>query len=213
MAQKHYSLTRLTEASALRASAPTPQLAPALTASAHTPQHASALNVMHALALTALLSGCSLFSPRPSAPDTPSPSSPPPDQPGTSSPLPPPPAAPPPQHAPLPPRENALSPATRSLVTQAKTLIAHGDFDGASSTLDRALRIEPNNPLLWTERGRLRLAESDAHQAEGCGRKALALASGDPNAQRQAGRLLADALRAQQRNQEAQEIESQPFMH
>jgi len=91
--------------------------------------------------------------------------------------------------------------------------MSHGDFDGASSTLDRALRIEPNNPLLWIERGRLRLAESDAHQAEGCGRKALALAGGDPNAQRQAGRLLADALRAQQRNQEAHEVESQPFMH
>lgn len=97
-------------------------------------------------------------------------------------------------------------------MTQARTLTAHGDFDGASATLDRALRIEPNNPLLWIERGRLRLAESDAHQAEGCGRKALALAAGDPNAQRQAGRLLADALRAQQRNQEAQELESQPFM-
>jgi len=117
------------------------------------------------------------------------------------------------QHSPLPPRENSLSPATRSLVTQAKTLLAHGDFDGASSTLDRALRIEPNNPLLWIERGRLRLAENDAHQAEGCGRKALALASGDPNAQRQAARLLSDALRAQQRNQEAQQVESQPFMH
>ena len=92
-------------------------------------------------------------------------------------------------------------------------MTAHGEFDGASATLDRALRIEPNNPLLWIERGRLRLAESDAHQAEGCGRKALALASGDPSAQRQAGRLLADALRAQQRNQEAQEVEGQPFMH
>ena len=54
--------------------------------------------------------------------------------------------------------------------------MSHGDLDGASSTLDRALRIEPNNPLLWIERGRLRLAEGDAHQAEGCGRKALALA-------------------------------------
>ena len=78
---------------------------------------------------------------------------------------------------------------------------------------DRALRIEPNNPLLWIELGRLRLAESDAHQAEGCGRKALALASGDPSTQKQAGMLLADALRAQRRNQEAHEVESQPFMH
>jgi uncharacterized protein HemY len=111
-----------------------------------------------------------------------------------------------------PPRENHLSAATSSLVTQARTLVSRGDLDGASSTLDRALRIEPNNPLVWIELGRLRLAESDAHQAEGCGRKALALASGDRGAQAQAGRLLADALRAQGRNQEAIEIERQPFM-
>jgi hypothetical protein len=125
-------------------------------------------------------------------------------------------AAPPNAPAPRPPppsRENSLSPATHSLVTQARTLLAHGDFDGASSTLDRALRIEPNNPLLWIELGRERLVESEPHQAEGCGRKALALASGDHAAQKQAGRLLADALRAQQRNQEARDVESQPFMN
>jgi len=115
-------------------------------------------------------------------------------------------------HAPPPPRENHLSPATLSLVTQARYMTSHGDIDGASSTLDRALRIEPNNPLLWIELGRLRLLESESHQAEGCGRKALALASGDQGTQRQAGRLLADALRAQQRNQEAHDLESQPFM-
>jgi predicted Zn-dependent protease len=112
-----------------------------------------------------------------------------------------------------PPRQNSLSPATLSLVTQARSLLAHGEFDGASSTLDRALRIEPSNPLLWIELGRLRLAERDPHQAEGCGRKALALASGDPSARRQAGRVLADALRAQGHNQEAREVESQPFMN
>jgi tetratricopeptide (TPR) repeat protein len=206
MAQKHHSLTRLTHASVPTTSAPN-----VLHASAQT---ASALNVLHAVAMTALLSGCSLFASRSTIPGTPSPGSASSAPPAASSPLPTPPASTPPsQHAPSPPRENSLSPATRSLVTQAKTLMSHGDFDGASSTLDRALRIEPNNPLLWIERGRLRLAESDAHQAEGCGRKALALASGDPNAQRQAGRLLADALRAQQRNQEAHEVESQPFMH
>jgi uncharacterized protein HemY len=118
---------------------------------------------------------------------------------------------PPPQQQPA--RENHLSTATRSLVTQAQTQIARGDLPAASSTLDRALRIEPNNPLLWIELGRLRLAESDAHQAEICGRKALALASGDRGTQSQAGRLLADALRAQRRNQEAREVESQPFMN
>jgi predicted Zn-dependent protease len=98
------------------------------------------------------------------------------------------------------------------LVTQARALVTRGDLDGASSTLDRALRIEPNNPLVWIEVGRLRLAENDAHQAESCARKALALASGDRVTQGQAGRVLADALRAQHRNPEALEVERQPFM-
>jgi uncharacterized protein HemY len=98
-------------------------------------------------------------------------------------------------------------------VIQARTQVARGDLPAASSTLDRAMRIEPNNPLLWIELGRLRLAESNAHQAEICGRKALGLATGDRRTQAQAGRLLADSLRAQRRNQEAREVESQPFMN
>ncbi len=166
------------------------------------------LKVAAALAATALLlSGCPAPAPRPSPPSSSVPS-----PPATgAAPSVPSPGAPTPRPPP-PPRENHLSPATRSLVAQAHTLSAHGDFDGASSTLERALRIEPNNPLLWIELGRLRLTENDAHQAVGCGRKALALASGDSASQRQAGRLLADALRAEGHNQEAREIESQPFM-
>ena len=164
--------------------------------------HRSLKTLAPALAAAAvLLSGCPAPSQRPSNPiPGPEPS-------GPLTPVP-----PPPPRAPPAPRENHLSPATLSLVTQSRTLASRGDLDGASSTLDRALRIEPNNPLLWIELGRLRLAENDAHQAEGCGRKALALASGDHGTQAQAGRLLADALRAQRRNQEAIEIERQPFM-
>jgi tetratricopeptide (TPR) repeat protein len=152
--------------------------------------HRSLRALAAVLAAAVLVSGCP--APSPSGPLTPIP--------------------PPAPRAPPAPRENHLSPATRSLVTQSRTLASHGDLDGASSTLDRALRIEPNNPLLWIELGRLRLAESDAHQAESCGRKALGLASGDHGTQAQAGRLLADALRAQRRNQEAIDIERQPFM-
>jgi tetratricopeptide (TPR) repeat protein len=166
--------------------------------------HRSLRTLAAVLAVAALLGGCPAPSQRPQPQGNPIP------EPQPSGPLTPTPPTPP--RAPPPPRENHLSPATRSLVTQSRTLASHGDLDGASSTLDRALRIEPNNPLLWIELGRLRLVESDAHQAEGCGRKALALASGDHAAQAQAGRLLADALRAQRRNQEAIEIERQPFM-
>jgi len=167
------------------------------------------LKLAATLTAAALLSGCPAPAPRPPPPSSPLPS---PLSSGSPSSLRSSPSAPAPR-PPAPSRENRLSPATQSLVTQARTLVAHGDLDGASSTLDRALRIEPNNPLLWIELGRLRLTENDAHQAEGCGRKALALASGDRSTQRQAGRLLADALRAQRRNQEAREVESQPFMN
>ena len=97
-------------------------------------------------------------------------------------------------------------------MTQAHEQATRGDLDGASLTLDRALRIEPNNPLIWAELGKVRLAENDSHQAEVCARKALALASGDRAAQAQAGRVLIDALRAQGRNQEAHEIEGRAFM-
>ena len=162
------------------------------------------------MAAALVIGGCSLFRPNRVPDEGPTehstqPQSRPESQPPPESP---PQAAQPPRPLP-PPRENHLSPATHSLVDQAHAQIARGDLPAASSILDRALRIEPNNPLLWIELGRLRLAENDAHQAEGCGRKALALASGDHAAQGHAGRLLADALRAQQRNQEAREVESQ----
>jgi len=171
--------------------------------------HRSLRTLAAALAAAVLLSGCPAPSRRPEPPSNPIPEPHPsgPLTPGPLTPIP-----PPPPRAPPSLRENHLSPATLSLVTQSRTLASHGDLDGASSTLDRALRIEPNNPLLWIELGRLRLLESDAHQAEGCARKALSAASGDHGTQAQAGRLLADALRAQRRNQEAIEIERQPFM-
>ena len=172
--------------------------------------HASLRTCAVLLAAAALTAGCSLFRPTvpspPPAATQPSLPSQPPMLPPAPAPLTPRPPAP-------PAHENTLSPATRALVTQANAQAAHGDLPAASSTLERALRIEPNNPLLWIELGRLRLSENDPHQAEVCGRKALALASADRGAQGQAGRLLADALRAQRRNQEAREVESQPFMN
>jgi Flp pilus assembly protein TadD len=174
------------------------------------PSHSLIARAAAALAVCIALSGCPNPAPRP---DLAAAASPIPQTSAIVQPAQPNPSEPQrPAAAPPPVRENHLSAATLSLVTQSRQLSSHGDLDGASSTLDRALRIEPNNPLVWIELGRLRLAESNPHQAESCGRKALALASGDRAAQRQAGRLLADALRAQQRNQEAHAVENQPFM-
>jgi cytochrome c-type biogenesis protein CcmH/NrfG len=88
-------------------------------------------------------------------------------------------------------------------VAQAHRQSQAGDFGTAAITLERALRIEPSNPLLWIELGQVRLGEGNAGQADSMGRKALALATGDPRAQSSAWRLIAEALRVRGRNQEA----------
>jgi hypothetical protein len=105
-------------------------------------------------------------------------------------------------------REYQLGTASRSLVTQAQTQAANGNYGGAAASLERALRIEPSNPLLWIELGKIRQAEGNHAQAESMGRKAVSLATGDPRAQASAWRLVADSLRARGRVQQAQEAEA-----
>ena len=102
-----------------------------------------------------------------------------------------------------PPRQFHLGAASRALVTQAQAQAKSGDFGQASATIERALRIEPENPLLWIELGRMRLGAGDAQQADAMGRKALTLGTGDPSAQAGAWRLIADSLQARGRNSEA----------
>ena len=148
------------------------------------------------LTVAALIGACTLVSPRQTPPTPPSSSSLPPPPPPPAASQPPLQPAPPAARAPPPARHIGLLAASSALVKLAHTQAAQGDYPAASSTLDRALRIEPNNALLWIELGRIRLAEGDAHQAESCGRKALALATGDAAVHEQAGRLVADAQQA-----------------
>jgi|SRR5579863_2303362 len=114
-----------------------------------------------------------------------------------------PPPAPPEQPSPPAPRQFHLGTASRALVAQAYAQAKGGDFGQASATIERALRIEPENALLWIELGRMRLGAADAEQADGMGRKALSLASGDPAAQASAWRLIADSLQARGRTSQA----------
>jgi len=115
----------------------------------------------------------------------------------------------PPVTAPLPkerPRTPpaTLSPASRALVSQAEAQRKRGDLPGATVSLERALRIEPRNPLLWIEMGRLRMDQQNYAQAESTARKALSMAVGDDHTQAQAWQLIGDSLKARGRNPEAQ---------
>lgn len=57
--------------------------------------------------------------------------------------------------------------AVVSLVDAARNDAAGGKLDSASASLERALRIEPNNPALWQELAKLRLQQGQYQQAEG----------------------------------------------
>lgn len=98
-----------------------------------------------------------------------------------------------------------LSSASRALVNQAQAQRRNGDLPGATVSLERALRIEPNNPLLWIEMGRLRMDQRNFPQAENMGRKALSISVGDDTTQSAAWTLIADSLRARGRNPQAEE--------
>lgn len=111
---------------------------------------------------------------------------------------------------PLPPpivREHKLSPASQALVSQAQKQTAGGNYPVAAASIERALRIEPNNPQLWVELGKVRKAEGNYPQAENMARKALTMASGDGKSQSAAWQLIADSYRARGKNQEAVEAQ------
>jgi len=96
---------------------------------------------------------------------------------------------PPPVPRPTPP----ASPASQSLLTESRRYQAAGQYPQAAAAIERALRIEPRQPVLWLELGQIRLQEGNAAQAESMARKALSLASGDATLEGQAMELIARA--------------------
>jgi len=109
------------------------------------------------------------------------------------------------QHAPA--RQFHLSSASSALVAQSRSQASSGNYVAANATLERAQRIEPNNPLVWIEIGQVQLQEGNAVQAGNTGKKALQLASGDPGTQAQAWHLIADSLKAQGKDADAADAE------
>ena len=160
------------------------------------------------LIMFSVLGGCAL--PPPYQPPKPAPV-PPPVQPQPApvetqpAPAPAPVEQPPP---PPPAREPTLNPASRALVAQAQTQIAAKNFSVAAGVLERALRIEPENPLLWIELGKVRQAEGNFQQAENMGRKAVSMTTAAPKARSNAWLLIAESYRSRGRNSEAEEAKA-----
>lgn len=85
------------------------------------------------------------------------------------------------------------NPAVVALFDQARTQSSAGQGEAAGSSLERALRIEPRNPVLWQELARLRLAQGQYRQAENLAAKANALAGDDQRLRAENWRIIGQA--------------------
>jgi tetratricopeptide (TPR) repeat protein len=65
-----------------------------------------------------------------------------------------------------PPVQPSGNTAVITLLNNAQSLAAAGRMDEAGENLERALRIEPRNPVLWQKLARVRLVQGRYRQAE-----------------------------------------------
>lgn len=84
-----------------------------------------------------------------------------------------------------------------ALLTTAQQQQAGGDLNGASSSLERAQRVAPREPQVLYRLAQVRMAQSDAPQAEQFARRGLSLANGRPDLQASLWALIGDARAAQ----------------
>ena len=83
--------------------------------------------------------------------------------------------------------------AVVALVNSARTDMASNKFDAAGATLERALRIEPRNPVLWQELAHIRMQQGQYQQAESLASKSNGLASDNRTLRAQNWRLIGQA--------------------
>ncbi|MDE1463180.1 tetratricopeptide repeat protein [Spartinivicinus poritis] len=67
------------------------------------------------------------------------------------------------------------NPAARRLIDRALEQRASGDLEAAAATLERALRVAPNDPEVYYELASIRLSQQNYAQAEQLARRGLSL--------------------------------------
>lgn len=85
------------------------------------------------------------------------------------------------------------SPAVGALVIAANENSRSGNVDVASSSIDRALKIEPRNPSLYYKLALLRLKQSKPQEAEDLAKKSALLAGKDRELKKHSWLLIAHA--------------------
>jgi predicted Zn-dependent protease len=87
-------------------------------------------------------------------------------------------------------------PAVVALLEHAEQQANAGDLESAAVTLERAIRIDSRNPVLWHHLATVRLAEGEPLQAEQLAIKSNSLAAGNHALQARNWELIAQARRS-----------------
>ena len=97
------------------------------------------------------------------------------------------------QQTQAPPTQPSENTAVIALLNKAVDQSAAGQMDQASENLERALRIEPRNALLWNELARIRLAQGKYRQAESMAAKSNMLTGSSRNLKAENWRIIGEA--------------------
>jgi predicted Zn-dependent protease len=95
------------------------------------------------------------------------------------------------------PAQRPQSPAVVALLDTAERQANSGDLESAAASLERAIRIDPRNAVLWYHLATVRLAQGDAQAAEQLATKSTSLAPGNSVQQARNWELIARARQAQ----------------
>ncbi len=98
-----------------------------------------------------------------------------------------------PIEAPVEPVQPPANPAVVALLDNAHINANAGRLPSATAALERALRIEPRNPVLWQELAALKLKKGDYVQAENCAARSNSWAGSNKLLQAKNWRIISEA--------------------
>jgi len=91
------------------------------------------------------------------------------------------------------PKGQVMSPAAQGLLASAQQQLKSSNWEGAANYLERALRIEPRNAVLWGRLATVRFEQSDWRQAIQLAAKSNTLTGTNKSLRRQNWYLMANA--------------------
>jgi len=98
------------------------------------------------------------------------------------------------------------SPVVKRLIASARTQRQSRDWDGASGSLERALRIEPRNPSLWSALAEIKCEQGAWQKCIQLAAKSNTLSGTDSTLRRRNWHLMATAHNASGDSQAAQKF-------